>query len=552
MRILIVVIFVWFLTPSSFAQERTVGLLSYDAEKSFDGYTLLFPHGDSKAYLINNCGELVHEWDRVSPYLPGNSAYLTEDGTLIRCIRHFDRNSDPIWAGGGGAIVEARDWDGNLLWSFEQNDSLRRIHHDIEIMPNGNVLMISWEKKSLEECIAQGRDPNNISHGNLLPDYILEYNPILDSVVWEWHVWDHLIQDFDMTKENFGPVYQNPGKVNINYENNLGNSDWLHTNAIDYNPDLDQIILSVPHFDEVWIIDHSTTTEEAATNEGGKAGKGGELLFRWGNPRAHQAGDTIDQMLFFQHDIQWMNDFIDPSDPLYNQLLVFNNRFSEEFSVVNVIEPVFQDDSLNYKIEDLAFLPKDYVMTKQHPQKEELHSTGLSGAQLLPNGNFLILSGRFGYVFELTSDNEIVWEYKVPLTNGLAVEQGTELGINDNINFRVKKYPLDYGAFEGRDLTPKGTLQIEEGDALCARVVNTEDVIEKIAFEMYPNPVDNQLNIELQSSGEKLRIYDLTGRKIHETTLSAGLNRVDVSSFMTGAYMIQVGQHSNKKLIKID
>lgn len=553
MRILIAIGFIFLSLSISFSQERTVGLLSYDQSKSYEGYTLLFPHGNSITYLINNCGELVHEWAGVSGFLPGNSAYLTEKGELIRCIRNFNHNSDPIWAGGGGEIVEALDWDGNLLWSFEQNDSLKRIHHDIEVMPNGNILMISWEKKFFEECVSQGRDPENINHNNLLPDYILEYNPILDSVVWEWHTWDHLIQDFDNSKENFGIVNQHPEKVDINYENNLGNSDWLHTNAIDYNPGLDQIILSIPHFDEIWIIDHSTTTEEASSITGGRSGKGGDLLFRWGNPLTYKRGNINDQKLFFQHDAQWVNDFVDPNDPLFNKILLFNNRFNEEYSVVNVLDPEFAADSVNYILADNKFLPTDYLITKEHPQPDKLFSTGLSSAQILPNGNYLILSGRFGYIFELTPDDEIVWEYKVPISNGVAVEQGTELGINQNINFRVKRYPLDYVGFEGKDLSPKGVLQIEDEDDLCNRIVASEEITETINFDLFPNPTQGLLNIKIEyGNNVHFSLFNLDGQRVKSVYLTKGDNAIDLGGLPAGIYMAQIGTLGNKRLVKID
>ena len=52
------------------------------------------------------------------------------------------------------------------------------------------------------------------------------------------------------------------------------NADWTHFNAVDYNPELDQIVISVHAFSEIWIIDHSTTTAEAAGHKGGRAARG--------------------------------------------------------------------------------------------------------------------------------------------------------------------------------------------------------------------------------------------------------------------------------------
>src|SRR5205823_7110527 len=150
-------------------------------------------------------------------------------------------------------------------------------------------------------------------------------------VVWEWLIWDHLIQDHDSSKANYGDVAKHPERIDLNFGEGEGlaplfaqkdgldklrsigyvrsppgrnqpyNPGWTHLNSVAYNPELDQIVLSALGFSEVWIIDHSTTTAEAAGHSGGRRGKGGGLLYRWGNPRAYRAGSNTDQQLFGQH-----------------------------------------------------------------------------------------------------------------------------------------------------------------------------------------------------------------------------------------------------------
>src|SRR5687768_4881871 len=184
--------------------QNTVGTISYKPELSYPGYNLVFPHGQGTVWLLNECGEVVHRWDDHLNRVPGNSAYLMENGDLLVAYNRRGSNTDPIWAGGAGQYVELRSWDNDVIWEFELNDSLRRLHHDVTPLPNGNVLMIAWENKTPEESIQNGRNPALITEGAVWPDYILEFNPYLDSVVWEWHAWDHLIQDFDNTKLNYG------------------------------------------------------------------------------------------------------------------------------------------------------------------------------------------------------------------------------------------------------------------------------------------------------------------------------------------------------------
>jgi len=120
-------------------------------------------------------------------------------------------------------------------------------------------------------------------------------------------VWDHLIQDYDPTRDNYGVVADHPELVDVNGWVEAGKSIhpfWNHMNSIDYNPDEDQIVLSVRGSSELWVIDHSTTSAEAAGHTGGRSGKGGDLLYRWGNPETYDAPGS--QMLFDQHDAQWI------------------------------------------------------------------------------------------------------------------------------------------------------------------------------------------------------------------------------------------------------
>jgi hypothetical protein len=92
----------------------------------------------------------------------------------------------------------------------------------------------------------------------------LKFNPqaLLPGDSLGWHLTDHLVQDFDATKPSYNSIATNPQLVNINYNASATNSDWIHLNSIDYNPQLDQILLSSHNFDEIWIIDHSTTTSQ--------------------------------------------------------------------------------------------------------------------------------------------------------------------------------------------------------------------------------------------------------------------------------------------------
>ncbi len=522
MKILLCTLFSLLAWNSLSAQTtRTIGVLSHAGEERVQaGYNLLYPHNNPSVFLLDNCGRIVHQWEEASGFVPGNTAYILADGKLLKTKRALSSGpNDPIWAGGGGETIELRSWDNDLLAAVHLNNDKFRFHHDIAPLPNGNVLAIAWEAFRYEEAIAAGRNPGLLPDSVVWSEIILEYDLLADSVVWQWRVWDHLVQDFDDTKENFGIVNQAIGKIDINYAFQGGIADWLHINAIDYNPRLDQIILSVPHFDEVWILDHSTTTEEAASSSGGLSGKGGELIYRWGNPLAYGRGTADAQKLYFTHDIAWVDDFVDASSPYFGQLSVFNNRLPGNRSTANVFDPSFDTLSWSYPITNGRYLPIDFTLTLTHPNDPNLlFSSGLSGVQLMPNGNFLITSGRNAYTFELDSQNEIVWEYRNPVIGGQRREQGSDLSGLNNLLFRQPRYPLDYSAFSERDLSPGEYLELSPDTTVCDQLSSLGAVPHLFASlaSIFPNPSrEGVVNIQWpEGVSGVLELRDVLGRTV--------------------------------------
>ncbi len=387
---------------------------------AFPGYNLITPSGET-TYLYDNEGREVHSW--TSEYSGHSVAYLLDNGHLFRTAEAANRKPGFQGPAAGGRFQEF-DWDGNVLWDFEYHSEKRLPHHDAIRLPNGNALLICWEMINEKEAIAQGRRPETVKDSHLQPDCLVEIKPTgrtTGDIVWEWHAWDHLIQDLDTTKPNFGRVAEHPERFDVNYVRGEGNPnatnpDWMHVNAVAYNAELDQVVLSSPAFSEIWIIDHGTTTEEARGHTGGRWGKGGDILYRWGNPGAYRNGTKIDQRLYFQHNIHW----IPKGQPGEGHLLVFNNgqsREPEEYSSVDEFEPP-TDKAGNYvRREHAPFGPDSALWSYTATNKTDFYSWFISGAQRLPNGNTLINSGANGIVFEVTPEKEIVWKFVNPFKN---------------------------------------------------------------------------------------------------------------------------------------
>ena len=541
-------------STANFAQN-TVGVLQYDATQTADGYNLYYPHFQTYTYLLDNCGRVVNTWGDAI-YEAGNSVYLQNDGSIIRCGTTGSTANPWIHRGGAGQVVQRFDWHNNLLWQYEVNDSTQRMHHDIEVLPNGNILMIVWERLTEAEAIAEGRNPNNLANNELFPDKIIEVEPIGTNggnIVWEWHAMDHLIQNFDSTKANFGIIENHHELIDINYDTENGNADWLHTNSIDYHPILDQILLSVPTFDEVWIIDHSTTTVEAATHSGGNSGKGGDLIYRWGNPKTYQPDSTFVNQFAYQHDAHWILD-VPISDPDYGKIMVFNNRIGNNFSAVSIINPVLNTVTNHYEMAaNSTFLPITYDWHYTASTPQTMFSAILSSAQRLPNGNTLICMGHFGHSIEINPSGQTVWEFINPMQNGTILSQGTTPVPTSNIQFQMKRYPSDFPAFMGKDLTPTNFLELNPDSTICLNAVNTQNVVFPIGSNIYPNPTHDILNIEFgQFVKGNLQLYNILGECILEQPINTTDVQLRIESLENGIYFLMLDRLNLGKIIVAD
>jgi Arylsulfotransferase (ASST) len=194
--------------------------LTFSSEPgSFNGLTLIAPMGSKTTYLIDDLGQNKHQWE--SNYTPALSAYLLEDGNLLRT---GSENTGNFSVGGKGGYIEEMDWDGNLIWQFKYSDTDKTLHHDIERLPNGNTLALSWEIKDdiwtevIIEIEKQGSSSGNI--------------------VWQWDVWDHL------------------NELGLDSDS-ASTEDWIHLNSIDYNQGTNQIMVSSRAHNQIWIINKS-------------------------------------------------------------------------------------------------------------------------------------------------------------------------------------------------------------------------------------------------------------------------------------------------------
>ncbi|MBZ9728466.1 arylsulfotransferase family protein [Salegentibacter sp. JZCK2] len=350
------------------------------------GYLLVNDAGNNRVFLMNYDLDILHEWDLVAGI--GNDSTLLPDGNLLTLLMDEDAI---INFGGFGGLIQLLDKDSNILWEFPYSTEDYNLHHDIEMLPNGNILAMVWEKIPIQEAKESGVDTNT----DIFPEKIIEIDPATNAIVWEWRSWDHIVQDFDSEKANYGVIADHPELIDINYVKDE-KGDIMHGNGIAYDPDKDLIFLSINFYSEVWVIDHSTTTAEAKDSSGGNFNKGGDLVYRFGNPEAYQNPEGT-RMFDRNH----FPNLLNGEDT--GSILVFNNNITAEQSILYELKLPAEYDLASNQNNELDVL---WSFTSTN-----LFSPKVSGGVRLPNGNTLITEGDHGG-WEVTNSGNVVWKFK--------------------------------------------------------------------------------------------------------------------------------------------
>ncbi|WP_223034825.1 aryl-sulfate sulfotransferase [Hanstruepera marina] len=358
----------------------------YNSNLVENSYVFAIENGGTKSYLLNKAGFKVYEWELDTRL--GNDLEILPDGRLIGMFKV----DDPIFTfGGGGGIVKILNIDGTVDWEYEYASENYIAHHDVELLPNGNVMFLVWERIPMNEAIATGVDTDH----DIFTETLIEVNPTSNQIVWEWHSFDHIIQDQFPALPNFGNLTNNPNLININY-NIIDNGDIMHANGIDHDPLNNVIYISVNYYSEVWVIDHSTTTAQAATSEGGNYNKGGNLLYRFGNPETY---NNVGERLFYNNHFA---NILENNVPGNGNVLIYMNGSHIEQSTVYEFEmPSALELTPNVNNEPTVV----WSFTD-----DDLFYGRISGAVRLQNGNTLICEGDFGF-WEVSPLGEIAWKY---------------------------------------------------------------------------------------------------------------------------------------------
>ncbi len=532
--------------------QQTVGLFNYDKNRSENGLTLFAPVGSKTTYLIDNCGRLVKSWK--STYQPGLAVYLLKDGSLLRSGNTMNFE---FLAGGSGGVIERYSWEGELLWSYSLSTKMMCQHHDIHPMPNGNILALVWERKTPSEKRAIGR--LDAISDTLWSESVLELRPIgKDSaeIVWKWQLWDHLVQNLDSSLANYGQPREHPELLDANYLNEpFAIHDWVHANSVDYDEQRDEVVISAHNMNEIWVVDHSTTTAQASSHSGGARGRGGDFLYRWGNSFCYTGVDPETTFFGGQHDAR----FIRFGEQKQFAIMVYNNlagKRDDLHSSIDVIIPEMNSDG-SYVFFNGRYKPDQPSWRLTTEPKLLLYSQSMSSAQLLSNGNILSCNATTGTFLEFAPDTSIVWKYVNPDIQGIPIRQGQ--GANSNTVFHCTRYNYDFEGFAGRQLNHGIAIEQDPLPSDCELLSSVHDDTHSpsisnsgLEISVVSSSECSQIHLQSQQNSRAvLQLYSIDGSfiaTIFDGELDANGRAVDGNSItQEGVYLLRLRTASSQR-----
>lgn len=474
--------------------------------QSFNGYALYNLQNQNTTYLIDKDGNIAHSWSMNTAC--NYAVLLKPNGNIVRGTKYTGNSLNGAAVGGR---VQEIDPSGTVVWDYIYSNSDHVSHHDITLLPNGNVILIAWEVKTSAEITQAGWSGSSASKW---PTHFIELqqNGSSADIVWEWHIWDHLIQDHDASKDNFGVVASHPELMDINAiaasggGGPGGGGDWFHVNGIDYNLALDQLVFSSRHASEIFIIDHSTTTAEAASHSGGNSGKGGDFLYRWGNPSNY--GSTAPQTVSAAvHDPRWIED---DGRPLGGYIQFFNNSGGTggNSAVDAILAP---ESGWLYTYGGSSYAPTTYDFRHNCLAS----NSGQGASNTMSNGNTFVNVSQ-NYMYEVDQNGTTVWQYSAGPTKAFRYECD------------------DPGIITLLGIDPCGIASLSE------RTLTN--------ISIYPNPSNGEFTIdgiELGQNELTVSIINMYGKVVKEG--SNDLN-FDLTDLANGFYIVNLDFNGEKSV----
>jgi len=328
--------------------DQQSGVILYKKDKACTGYNLYTIRALSTAELIDMEGNVINSW-KYSPSKHWSNIELLPNGDLLAVGVHqpSDKNEKiRLQITLKDRYLLRFDWKGELLWK-----KTIPAHHDVELSWDGNILLLSMNRKIIPEIHPEIEVQDNQivsldQKGNIIESKSLyEIIKTADDIFPFQHVKPH--------KKGF---------VDVFHSNSI--EKMYHQHLTDIHPiyNLDNILISIRNQDRIAIINWPEK----------------KVIWAWGQ-----------NIISGQHDATLLEN---------GHVLLFDNGLGRKASRVIELNP----------------LTKQIVWQYQADNPTDFYTGSRGSAQRLPNGNTLIAESDKGQAFEVTPEGEIVWKFLSP------------------------------------------------------------------------------------------------------------------------------------------
>ncbi|HMT28296.1 MAG TPA: aryl-sulfate sulfotransferase [Bacteroidia bacterium] len=413
--------------------------------------------------------------------------------------------------------------------------------HDIQLLPNGHILLLATEVIQMDLSSYNLFGPNHTNPGNASANVTCGIVLELDqnkNIVFEWHAKDYYAFD----------------DIDISFCNNPNNVDWTHYNAVEMDSD-SNLLVSSRHFSEITKINRTT----------------GAIMWRLGG-NANQFNFVNDPAMFRrQHDIRKVSN---------GNYSLFDNGDG------NISIPYHTAIGKEYELDENLLTANLVWSYENNPAS---HSLAMGSFDRSPNGISILGYGinRLGSeiftavdeignkVLEISFDDTL-WSYRSFHYDTLPwnLNRPVITCVFDN-----GQYYLDAGAGYANYLwsdgsstqtipvatldtfwvfVPKGNggfirsekFIVDDLSDPCGTVSVSE--FNNREFKLFPNPVNETLHIDFEKTySGTIKIEDVTGKTVilfeSENTSKIA---IPTNSLSSGLYLVHFGGRV-KKFVKM-
>ena len=324
---------------------------------------------------VDHSGEVVWYYrtdSRISDFdlLPDNKiSYLTQDSRIT--IIDFLGNTLQSWY--------ASDRPEGIIESSTPVDAMV-FHHDVNLLPNGNRVVLSAEYREIPDYYTDERQENAPRKTQkVMGDVVLEFAPD-GKVVWEWHAFDFM-DPYRIGYETFSMYWYRRGYPGV--------IDWSHANAVIYDEEDDAFILNFRYQSALMKISR----------------KSKEIEWIFGEPSGWSE-QLRNKLITLDDASHWFWHQHSPSITPNGNLILFNNDNYGARPFDKTIEMgAAASNVIEFKIDE-EHLTACRIWSSESETQEKVLSIAMGDVDCLSNGNIL---AAYGALLPLDRVGEMTW-----------------------------------------------------------------------------------------------------------------------------------------------